>query len=445
MTPGRILAVLLTLFAAALWPRSTAAQTGDIHYRSWHWMEEPSAGRAAGLAGASTALSDDSVAAEANPAALTTLSKNELTGSLLRRGSGRSPLGDALAARTGLGFGALAGRLNSRWAIGAFTFEPHAVRIDLASSPLADGSRDEGHLEGVVVQRGASLAFRVNPRVHVGARISANHLDLAGEYRRAADPGEPRLRVQTEGDSTRVSTRLGVLLELTRRLRLGLTRESGARFPVQRTATSPVLGQTLDAGSREEVRQPSVVSGGLAFRASPKLLVSGQLDYVRFGTLEPGDVVRPGGYAQSSYELFTWESRLGVEVSVPLPSVSVQLRAGVHNLGSGALRVLGGSVAVAAPAAPMPQPTPPPTTTFPGQPAPDQSPLTTAELERQRERAALLSQITALREPPPAIRRESPLISLGAAVVTSKGVRFDVAARLRGERPALLFATTLRF
>jgi hypothetical protein len=438
----RVLAGLFLWIALCAWP--AAAQTTDIYYRSWRWMEEPAAGRAAGLAGASTALVDDAAAAEANPAALTTLSKNELTGSLLHRGSGRSPLGDTLAPRTGLGFGALAGRLSPRWAVGAFTSEPQAARIDLSSPATGDGLRDEGRLEGVVVERGASVAFRASPRLHVGARLSAVHLDLSGEYRRFGAVGAPRILVQTQGDSTRVATRLGVLLEATRRLRLGLTRESGARWPVRRTASSPLLEETLDGGSREEVRQPSVVSGGAAFRASPKLLVCGQLDYVRYGVLRPADVVRPGGYAQASYELFAWESRLGVELSLPLPSVSVQLRAGLHTLGTGALRALTTSGAPMS-ASPTPQPTPQPTPApMPSPPAatpPGQAPVD----QTLAMRAQLLAQITALREPPPAIRRESPLVALGASVVTAKGVRFDVAARLRGERPALLLATTIRF
>jgi hypothetical protein len=198
------------------------------------------------------------------------------------------------------------------------------------------------------------------------------------------------------------------------------------------------LEETLDGGSREEVRQPSVVSGGAAFRASPKLLVCGQLDYVRYGVLRPAEVVRPGGYAQASYELFAWESRLGVELSLPLPSVSVQLRAGLHTLGTGALRALAASGdPVSATPTPQPSPAPsPPATTPPGQGPVDQT---------LAIRAQLLAQITALREPPPAIRRESPLVALGASVVTGKGVRFDVAARLRGERRALLLGTTIRF
>ncbi|HEX6738817.1 MAG TPA: UPF0164 family protein [Vicinamibacteria bacterium] len=422
-----LLALSLVMWGAA----PARAQTADVYYRSWRWMEEPAAGRAAGLAGASTALVDDAAAAEANPAALTTLTKNELTGSLLHRGAGTSALGDSLAARTGFGFGALAGRLNPRWAVGAFVSEPQAVRIDLASPIGGDGLRDEGHLDGVVVQRGIAAAFRVNPKLHVGVRVSANHLDLDGEYRRLAAADAPRLLVQARGDSTRVATRVGVLLEMTRRLRLGLVRESGARWPVQRTASSPLLQETLDPGSEEELRQPSVVSGGLLFRASPKLLFSGQLDYVRHGVLRPADVVRPGGYAPSSYELFAWEARLGMEVSLPLPSLSVQLRAGLHTLGRGALREL----AATFDGATSPTAAPPPL--LPPAPAPADPELAL--------RAELLQQITALREPPPPASPESPLLALGASIVTAKGVRFDLAARLRGERSALLFATAVRF
>src|SRR6185436_15659526 len=83
------------------------AQTTDIFFRSWRWLKEPAAGRAAGLAGATTALADDASSLEANPAGLSTLTRAEVIGTVVGRSSGRTRVGDSLGATTGMGFVAL--------------------------------------------------------------------------------------------------------------------------------------------------------------------------------------------------------------------------------------------------------------------------------------------------------------------------------------------------
>ena len=68
------------LVVAFLWTVTftDVAESQDVFYRSWRWVKETSAARAAGLGGAMTAVPDDASGAESNPAALTTLVKSEL-------------------------------------------------------------------------------------------------------------------------------------------------------------------------------------------------------------------------------------------------------------------------------------------------------------------------------------------------------------------------------
>jgi len=232
------------------------AQTTDIFFRSWRWLKEPAAGRAAGLAGATTALADDASSLEANPAGLSTLTRAEVIGTVVGRSSGRTRVGDSLGATTGMGFVALAGRITSRWTAGAYVVEPVVTRIDLAPLPLPDGTRDQGSLDGTVRDLGLATAFEVAEHVHVGARLSAVRLSLAGDYRRQPEAGPPRLEVATRGRETRVATSFGLLYEPTPAVRIGLVTLGGATWRLERTATSPSLETTLDPGSAYDVRQP---------------------------------------------------------------------------------------------------------------------------------------------------------------------------------------------
>jgi hypothetical protein len=416
------------VLASAFWAVATSArgQTNDVFYRSWRWIEEPSAARAAGLAGATAAVADDVASVEANPGALTTLSKVELGATLLRRSAGRTAVGDALAARTGVGFAALAGPLTERWAVGVYLVEPHAVRIDLAPLPRSGGGTDQGFLEGTVRDWGVAAAWRLMSRLHLGARATATRLTLAGEYRDQPEAGPARLQVGTSGEATRVTGSLGALFEAGRHVVIGLMRRIGTRWPVMRTAESPAYEATVDPGSRYDLRQPSVLSGGIALRPSAKLTLIGQLDYVRYGELS-SDLL-PGGYARQRYDLFAWEPRAAVELSVPLSGAALQVRAGIHGRSAAGLRET--TTAAAPTRAPTPMPSPTPETGAPA--GPD-------------ARVFLLQQATALREPLPADDQRGATAALGASLATTHGFRFDVAVRLGGERTVVLVGGSLRF
>jgi len=413
------------LVVALLWTGTFArsAEAQDVFYRSWRWVKETSAARAAGLGGAMTAVPDDASGAESNPAALTTLVKSELLGNVLNRRDGRTAEGDALRPRTGMGFVGLGGRLSSHWAVGVYVVEPQAVRIESASALLREGSTGMGRLDGTMTEAGASAAWRPVSRLHVGVRLAATRLTLNGSYRLQPTGGSSLLEVDTAGGATSLTAGMGILYEASPHVRLGLARLGGARFEIPRTARLNGLPeQALDADGPSAVRQPSVFSGGVALLAGTRLLLTSQLDYVRYGEIQtPFASLAPGGVLPR-FAVFAWEPRVGIELSLPFSSMSIQLRAGLSGRSSaGAER--GG------PAAAAPAPTVPPS------PSPAPGPSRTA-----------LQQITAVLPETPR-GKETGLLrgSVGGSLVTAKGVRLDLAVRFEAEGTSVLAGTAIRF
>src|SRR5207249_5007103 len=94
-----------------------------------------------------------------------------------------------------------------------------------------------------------------------------------------------------------------------------------------------------------------------------RLLLTSQLDYVRYGEIQtPFASLAPGGLPR--FAVFAWEPRVGIELSLPFSSMSIQLRAGLS--GRSTTGAEGGSPAAAAPVptvppSPSPDPGPPAT------------------------------------------------------------------------------------
>jgi hypothetical protein len=328
-------ALLATLVCAP-----AQAQTNDHYFRSWHWSTDATSPRAAGMAGAMTAGADDVSAAVHNPAGLAALTKSEAAASLLSRRAGQSPPGDAVAARTGIGFAGLAARVGTRLVLAGTLTETHARRVRLDGAlELPDGVPELGGLEAVVSEIGLAAAWRVTPRVHVGARVGRSRLLLDGEYSREPKVGPVELRVASSADAARLSAAFGAVVEPLRGVKLGLAAAPGVRWRVTRTAVSPLLGTVLDPGSGYDVRQPGSVSAGLSVQASLKLRLAAQVDRVGYGQIRSSLVIGQGARRREEYALEdAWEPRAAVELSLPRRASSLQLRAGLHWQAPGALR-----------------------------------------------------------------------------------------------------------
>jgi hypothetical protein len=389
----RLALAVLALAAPAV---GAGAQTNDHLFRSWRWTGDAAAPRAAGLAGTMTAVDADLAAAVHNPAGLAALTKSEAAVALLSRRPGDAPPGDALSARTGIGFAGVAARIGPRLVLAATLAETHARRTRLDDTlALPDGVPERGTLESVASELALSAGWRLTPRVHVGGRVARSRLTLDGQFTREPVDGPVEVRVATSGEPARVATAFGLTVEPVRRLRLGAMARSEVRWRLTRTAVSPLLGTVIDPGSGYDVRQPRVLSLGASLEPSLKLRLVAQLDRVGYGDIAAGLVIGQGAHRRDEYALGdAWEPRAAVELSLPRRASSLQLRAGVHWQAAGALRYTGSD---------------------PG------------------ERAAFVGG------------DRQAVLAAGVSLVTPRWVRLDVAAQFGGERNVITAGLAGRF
>ncbi len=330
------------LGAWAVCALGASAQTNDRVFRSWRWPQETSAARNAGWGGLGVAVPDDPSAAETNPAAMGSLTKAEAFVALTAFGDGSAPVGDDVDARRALGFSGVALRVSPRWTLGLSATQARAVRLSLAALRLADGSSDTGELSASTLDLRLSAAWRLRPRVHVGAQLTSSRLSLAFAGRHLLPAGENDLLLDGSARSTRLSAGLGLQVALGARLTLGFASQAGATYELSRHSTSPLLGVTLDPGSRYDLRRPSTFAGGLHLRVSPRFACAAQLDYVRWSEMPARLVIANGARARDEYRLAdAVEPRLGGEFSLALRSAAIQLRAGLHAQSPGTLRFTG--------------------------------------------------------------------------------------------------------
>jgi hypothetical protein len=239
-----------------------------------------------------------------------------------------------------------------------------------------------------------AVAWSPLSHVHFGLRVNVIHLDLSGEWDQTLG-GVQDLRVGTAAGSTKVVPSLGALFDLNSQVRLGLVATPGASWSASRTAVNPVLGLNLDLGSTYAVRMPTTVRLGAGVKASDQVMLVGELDYVRLSEIQSDLSITQGEVSRSQYQLSDGvDARGGVEVSLPVRTVSLQFRGGVVSLAPRALTFTGSDSIEAA--------------AFPG-------------------------------------NARQTLGTAGLSMVTKAGVRFDAAGTFGGDQTLLLGGVTVRF
>jgi hypothetical protein len=305
MVPGRALpTVLLCVILAP----AALAQTPDPVFAGWSFAPESVGSRPAGLGGAFVALADDAKAAFVNPAGLTRVPLTEV----------------ALSSGDG-------------WASAASSLRPLHFAAYLTHHGRGSTSLDSSTWEG-----GLAAAIRPRRRLSLGAGLAWSRLSV--------QTIEGASGTSADADATHVRATFGMLVEMTdtsRRalpaLRLGISYQPGFDWSI------PVARLPGASPAPVDVRRPSLVSAGLAWRPSDRWTITAQGDLVRYqevvNTLRRNDAAGAAGFALPN----ALEPRLGVEFGAPLwcGCGTVRLRGGVHYRSPGTLQYGGPDDAVA--------------------------------------------------------------------------------------------------
>ncbi len=305
------------MFAGRAWPTALlscvlaspgAAQTPDVSFAGYSFAPPSVGSRPAGLGGAFVGLADDTKAAAVNPAGLTLIPLTEV----------------ALSS-------------GERWA--AASVGRRLIRLaayltrTAAQAPALDSSVQEG-----------GLAAGIQPfrRASLGVAVAWSRLSLE-----APSPSTGRLP-STEDTQARFTA--GMLLDLLDRtgrrlpaLRLGLSYEPGFDWSL-RLPPSPEA-----APSPIDVRRPTRLAAGLAYRPSDRWTLAAQGDLIRYREVVDTLHRNSGTLAEDWRLPDVVEPRVGVEFSAPLwcGCGVVRLRGGLHYRSSGSLRYAGANAALA--------------------------------------------------------------------------------------------------
>jgi hypothetical protein len=319
-------AVVAAAVVAAAGP-SLYAQTADPAFGAWRWAPEPPGSRPAGLGSAYVAVADGVRAASINPAGLALIPDWELGVSSARFWTG--------AAHGG-----------KRVRLAAYIAE--------TDTPSSGGPEldEEGPLTARVREVGLAGALEPVRGVRLGVTASWARLRVDGDPFALA--AAPDARVSMAGESTRLRWTLGALVDLTRRhgpsvpsLRLGFAVQPGLDWSVDRSVSAPEAA--LETTS-VELRRPTLVSAGLAWRSSGRWTIAAEADLIRYSEVLDTLTGTVGSETSDAFELGdAVEPRLGLEFAAPLSCGcgNVRVRGGVRGRSPGSLRYSGDDAALA--------------------------------------------------------------------------------------------------
>jgi hypothetical protein len=312
------------------------AQTTDPLYRSFEWDREPQSTRGAALGGAVAAAADDAGSAAFYPASLSLFAETDVRLSVRYAGSGTVGL-DRTEARWTLAEGAVALPLGRRSGVGAYYRSPRSLGLEIRGTALPDGLTDEGRLDAGAREAGVAFGTALTPRLRVGARLGAAHLDLDGQATTATTEGSLRSAASTVR-AWEPSVGVGLLFAADQRFHTSLNYDLQVSWRADR----------VDGGGSgdHEVVAPARLAWGLLFRPSSVVWITGQLDWVRWSQVRSALVSPDDRPPVSDFALDdSVDGRLGLELRAeygesPLWSRAV-LRFGLHFRSRGVLEYVG--------------------------------------------------------------------------------------------------------
>jgi hypothetical protein len=295
-----------------------AAQTTDPLFARFRWAPAEIASRPGGLAGAFVGLADSVQAAVANPAGLTLIPVSEI----------------------GLASGepwAAVGHGWQHFRAAAYVTRAGEARTDLALAVPSEG----GGLDSSVWEAGLGAGVRVHERVSFGASVAWARLRLEGQRTGPGGEGDGTVLASVSGEDVHVRATLGMLVILVGKnpralpsVRFGASYQPGFDWSVAMTAAPGAAAVPID------VRRPTVITGGFAWRAVDRWTFLAQGDVIRYGEVVDTLERNVGPPAAAGFRLSNVvEPRVATEFSAPLwcGCGYVKLRGGLHYRAPGTL------------------------------------------------------------------------------------------------------------
>ena len=397
--------ILLTPSRAAL-AQSTSAINGGIQFD----FSLPGA-RSLAMAGAFVALADDATASQANPAGLTGLTRPEISfeGRAWNFFSLTPDRGNAFGTATGIGFDTVTGLQNNElrdstfaapsylsvvwpfetWVLAGYRqqFSKFENRI-LSNGPFFTTSTGgverlnpvTAEIELNITGYGASVARRFGDRFSLGGGVAYYDFALhsqsqsflvlphgtllspeqrasftaAGQQFGPSDFSEPNVffRQQQEGENGAWAANVGLIAQLSERVRLGAAFRQGPDFkynsrffggPAHALVSSPLSNVLIDQDDDILFHVPDAYAIGLLVRPNENLAITFEYDRVQYSQLLNGDgdgrPIETAGQLQSPDPAVREEGRknidglalddsnqlrFGAEVFVPGPSLLIR-------------------------------------------------------------------------------------------------------------------------
>jgi hypothetical protein len=313
-------AILWSLACSLVYAASVQAQTTDPLFAGWRFAPPATGSRPAGMGGAFVAVADSVRAAVANPAGLTLIPITEVS----------AAVGEPFLA-AGVGW--------SRFRLSGYLARTDEASVEL-SEHVPGGS---GALDSSILESGLALAVELHPRVRVGGSLAWTRLRLDGE-RLVGPSGGPQLpAASVHSDDSQLHATAGLMLILVGSnqralpsLRLGVSYQPGFDWDARMTDAA---GSASDIG----MRRPSLVSIGLAWRASDRWRFAAQGDVIRYGEVISTLQSNSGAAADGFSMAHSVEPRVGAEFTAPLwcGCGLAALRAGLHYRSPGTLSYQG--------------------------------------------------------------------------------------------------------
>ncbi len=295
-----------------------AAQTTDPLFARFRWAPGELGSRPGGLAGAFVGLADSVKAAVANPAGLTLIPVTEI---------GLSTGRPWVAA--GLG--------RQHFRVAAYFAQTGQARTDLTEV----GPSLQGFLDSSVWEAGVAAGVQARSRVRFGASLAWSRVRLEGQRTGPGTEGDETVLARVDGDDGHLRATVGMLVILVGAsaqalpsLRFGVSYQPGFDWSAQMKPGPEAPATPID------VRRPTVIAAGFAWRAGDRWTFLAQGDAIRYGEVVDTLEHNVGPAAAAGFRLSNVaEPRVAAEFSAPLwcGCGSVKLRGGLHYRSPGTL------------------------------------------------------------------------------------------------------------